>query len=1013
MASPADHFAVPEDATSNVTGPNNPLTRDCYHRVLFWVGLLIILIGICNFLGNLFDIPFLRKFTTRPAPEVATITAVSFLCLGLILVSFGRYLPKIKRSPFYQLLVNGLILFIFASGFYYTFRYFLVVRFDISKILYSDFSSISVPFENAMNRILIAACLWIFLYFPRRTALVTYGLGIACMFVLYFSFFSISSYILQLPTLYSFSQTIPSIIVFLLASGGLLYATIPDSGILSPLSSRMVISRVLGFSGIALSLAILMVGISFVYRLNQSIASLNPLKESHQSIIHFFNFHIQQILASFELATVLLAIAGAVMSLRAVYFYDQSRKNELQVQNQQEIRRAVMESMGEGLYTLDPNGKLVYMNPAAEKLLGWRLEEIIGKPMHDIVHFQHCNGRGFPESDCALLNVLRTGRPFTQEDSECFIRKDGECFFVSYASAPILRDGNVIGIVCTFRDKTREKEAEEELRKLAAELEQRVAERTRTLETVNMSLQKEISDRIEFQKALAESEMRFRAIFNQSFQYMGILSPDGTILAMNESVLATIHAKAEDVIGQPFWETQWWSYSKSLQEEMKSTIQRAAAGECPHYETEYFGFAPEDTENRKPLHLHADFSVKPIRNRQGEIIMLIPEGRDITERKCMEDALKESEERFRNMSDCAPMMVCLFDETLNVSYINKTWMEFTGLFGEVALEYGWRQVVHPEDLHEITVLGLESTARRESYPLSFRLRKTDGQYRWILGHCSPYLTPSGQYIGYIFAGMDNHEQHESQELLAKAKEAAETANRQKTQVLAFVSHDFKNPLNAIIGYSEILESGVGGDLTEKQKKFVHNISASSRHLFDMVTDILDIARAEAGKLTLAITWIELQPFIEDVQSIMLPMAEQKHVDLTFEVAPDVHGILADPKYLRLILINLISNAIKYNREGGKVSCRFSLNHLLNQVSCQVVDTGLGISADKLSLLFSEYYRIPDKTTTREEGTGLGLAFIKKLVELHGGMIHVESIPKVGSNFTIQLPQIKTVMKGIA
>lgn len=241
--------------------------------------------------------------------------------------------------------------------------------------------------------------------------------------------------------------------------------------------------------------------------------------------------------------------------------------------------------------------------------------------------------------------------------------------------------------------------------------------------------------------------------------------------------------------------------------------------------------------------------------------------------------------------------------------------------------------------------------------------------------------------------------------LTLAKEQSEIANQQKTRVLAMVSHDFKNPLNAIIGYSDMLEAGMGGALNEKQQKYVHNIALGSKHLLSMVTSILDTARSTGGQLTLQTSWFSVASFLEEIMPLALAMAEKKNISLFIEKDPELQGMWADPLHFRQIILNLLSNAIKYNKKGGQVWCRIYPKTAPPCVSWEITDTGIGIAPDKIPALFTDYFRIADATTRlQEEGSGLGLSFVKQLIELHGGTISVDSEPGQGSTFTVCIPQ---------
>lgn len=246
------------------------------------------------------------------------------------------------------------------------------------------------------------------------------------------------------------------------------------------------------------------------------------------------------------------------------------------------------------------------------------------------------------------------------------------------------------------------------------------------------------------------------------------------------------------------------------------------------------------------------------------------------------------------------------------------------------------------------------------------------------------------------------ELRESQEQLLIERNNADIANQRKSQVLAFVAHEFKNPINALLLHINLLKKEIRGPLNDYQKGFVDNLEIGTNLLQDLVTDILDIAAIEAGKVSLNKEVISVDELLNNVQAIIKPLAEQKNITISIGNAAKASEITADPKRLKQILINLLSNAVKYTRESGSVELTISKNDDVIYIS--IKDNGIGINKEELPQLFNEYYRAYNLLTTQSEGIGLGLAVTKHLIELHGGSITVESIPDTGTTFIVNLPQ---------
>jgi signal transduction histidine kinase len=224
------------------------------------------------------------------------------------------------------------------------------------------------------------------------------------------------------------------------------------------------------------------------------------------------------------------------------------------------------------------------------------------------------------------------------------------------------------------------------------------------------------------------------------------------------------------------------------------------------------------------------------------------------------------------------------------------------------------------------------------------------------------------------------------------------ANRHKSEFLANMSHELRTPLNAIIGFSEALRERMFGELNAKQVEYLNDIHASGRHLLSLINDILDLSKIEAGRMELDVSSFPAPAALEAAMSLVRERAQRGGIALSLELDPALGEVRADERKFKQILLNLLSNSIKFTPAGGRVAVRAGVNGAGLEVS--VRDTGIGIAPEEQGAVFEEFRQVGP----RAEGTGLGLALTKRFVELHGGRIHLESAPGQGSTFTFTLPQ---------
>jgi len=303
------------------------------------------------------------------------------------------------------------------------------------------------------------------------------------------------------------------------------------------------------------------------------------------------------------------------------------------------------------------------------------------------------------------------------------------------------------------------------------------------------------------------------------------------------------------------------------------------------------------------------------------------------------------------------------------------------------------------------IIATPSTERIRQQSLATRARALDAIEweihggRWI--RAADRMTPDGSIVGIR---TDITEWKNRERALYDAKESAELANPTKSEFLANISHELRTPLNAIIGFSELIVSEAMGPIGNAQyKDYLNDVLGSGRHLLDVINDIIDLARAEAGRLELNEEPTDLAEAANAVLRIMRERAMRGRIQLGTDFDEDLPPIQTDPRKLRQILTNLVSNAIKFTREGGAVTVAARREPQTGDVLIQVIDTGIGIAADDIPTAFKPFGQIDARLSRQYEGTGLGLPLTKVMVELHQGRITIDSAVGIGTTVTVRLP----------
>ncbi|WP_407356054.1 response regulator [Methanolobus sp. WCC5] len=377
----------------------------------------------------------------------------------------------------------------------------------------------------------------------------------------------------------------------------------------------------------------------------------------------------------------------------------------------------------------------------------------------------------------------------------------------------------------------------------------------------------------------------------------------------------------------------------------------------------------------------------------------------VLKRKKMEESLKESEQHLKRVLEGSNEGTWDVNLQEDILVFNNRYAEIIGYDAkEIGTSFKWiGERIHPDDVHDaINEIRKVTNMFSQSLECEYRVMGKDGKYRWVYnkGKVVEY-SEDGKPLHIAGILVDISARKEAEAALIAAKKTAEDASKTKSDFLANMSHELRTPLNSVIGFSDILLEGTFGSLNDKQKRYVGNISHSGKHLLNLINDILDLSKIEAGKMVLSIEKIDIGDSLNEVESIISPLALKKDIRLLIDQVPENIIIEADKGKFKQIIYNLLSNAIKFTDDCGNVS--IVVREQGDYVRMEVTDTGIGISEEDQKKLFRAFSQIDSSSCRRYEGTGLGLVLVKSFVEQHNGRIWVESEYGKGSSFIIEMP----------
>lgn len=638
-----------------------------------------------------------------------------------------------------------------------------------------------------------------------------------------------------------------------------------------------------------------------------------------------------------------------------------------------------------GIFIVDKNGQPHYINPSGEQLLHQGSVTATADNLRQIyrVYLAGTHEIYPPERD-PILNALQ-GKSVTVDDVEIF--SNDKTVPLQVWGTPIYdAQGNVIYGMCAFQDITERKVAEKVLKEYNDNLAEQVAERTADL---------------------AKVQEKFSKAFRLSPNAITLTRiRDGRHIEANESFCRMMGYSHEEIIGKTAVELNFWA-SLGERDRMIQMLKNKTA--IHNYELRF--------RNKNGTERTALLSIETI-DIEGEACFLSISS-DITERQKAETALREAEEKYRNIYENA--LNGIFQTAIDGKYIsaNPALANIYGYDSPADLiaaqpNFNNQLYVKPNRRDEFAALmneyGILSNFESEIY-------RKDGSIIWISENCRAVCDEAGNLLYYEGFIKDITDNKQAEIKMQQAKEAAEAANKAKSTFLANMSHELRSPLNAVIGFSQVMIRSK--TLPPENQEDVAIILRSGEHLLALINQVLDLSKIEAGRTIINAKSFDLYQLIDDLEDMFALKAEQKGLQLIFDRDAEVpHYICTDEVKLRQVLINLLNNAIKFTSEGGvSVQIKGGRRNIHKNSTDQlpggywlhfeVQDTGAGIAAEEIHQLFEAF--VQTKTgKDSQEGTGLGLAISRQFVQLMGGEITVSSEFGKGAvfQFDIQVHQVE-------